>query len=46
MRVRYLPMKEDIHVFAGPGGVLRTDHTLAFLGLRFLTLRYEISAGG
>ena len=42
LRVKYLPMKEVIHVFVDPAGRLRTDHAFAFGKIRFLTLRYEI----
>lgn len=43
LRVRYLPLKETIHVFRDAAGMLRTHHTFAFWGLRFLTLHYKIT---
>ena len=43
LRVRYLPLKETIHVFRDAAGILRTHHTFAFWGLRFLTLHYKMS---
>ena len=46
LRVRYFPTKESIYGFTDEAGALRADHTLAFAGLRFLTLRYEISSRG
>lgn len=41
-----MPPKEVIHVFTDAAGMLRTDHSLTFGGLRFLTLRYEIPPVG
>jgi hypothetical protein len=46
LRAKYVPIKEEIHVFVDRTGTLRTDHTLAFWGARFLTLHYEISRRG
>jgi hypothetical protein len=40
---KYMPIKEEIHVFVDRSGTLRTDHTLALWKARFLTLHYEIS---
>lgn len=43
LRVRYLPLKEMIHVFRDATGILRTHHTFAFWGLQFLTLHYKMT---
>lgn len=43
LRVGYMPVKEEIHVFVDHTGKLRTYHTLSLWKARFLTLRYEIS---
>lgn len=42
LRVKYVPIKEDIHVFVDGKGILRTHHTFAFGKLRFLALHYKI----
>jgi hypothetical protein len=42
-RVRYLPIRETIHVYVGDDGALRTDHEFRFRGLRFLALHYKIA---
>ena len=42
LRVKYIPLKESIHVFQDAQGVLRTDHKFQFWGLPFLTLHYKI----
>ena len=42
MRVKYVPIKEVIHVYQDSQGILRTDHTFRFWRLRFLTLHYKI----
>ncbi|HSH79429.1 MAG TPA: hypothetical protein VLA19_12980 [Herpetosiphonaceae bacterium] len=41
-RVKYVPIKETIHVYSGEDGTLRTDHVFHFWRLRFLTLHYKI----
>jgi hypothetical protein len=46
LRAKYVPIKEEIHVFVDRAGTLRTNHTLAFWRARFLTLDYEISRRG
>ena len=43
LRAKYVPIKEEIHVFVDRAGTLRTNHTLALWRARFLTLHYEIS---
>jgi len=43
IRVKYVPIKETIHVFVDRAGTLRTDHTLALWRARFLTLHYAIT---
>lgn len=43
LRVKYMPVKEEIQVYVDSEGTLRTGHTLALWKIRFLTLRYEIS---
>jgi len=43
LRVKYLPLKETIHVFRDNLGVLRTDHVFYFWGLKFLMLHYKIT---
>jgi hypothetical protein len=43
LRAKYVPLKEEIHVFVDRAGTLRTNHTLSFWRARFLTLHYEIS---
>lgn len=43
IRVKYLPLKEVIHVYCDEQKTLRTDHTFTFWGLKFLTLHYKIS---
>jgi hypothetical protein len=43
LRAKYVPIKEEIHVFVDCAGTLRTNHTLALWRARFLTLYYEIS---
>lgn len=43
LRVKYLPLKEEIHVFEDHEGVLRTDHKFWFLGSKFLELHYKIA---
>lgn len=43
IRVKYLPLKEVIHVYEDKQGVLRTDHTFGFAGMKLLTLHYKIN---
>ncbi len=43
MRVRYLPLKESIHVYTDEAGSLRTDHLFYFWGSRLLSLHYKIA---
>jgi hypothetical protein len=42
VKVKYIPIKESIHVFEDETGVLRTDHEFWFLGSRLLHLHYKI----
>jgi hypothetical protein len=42
VRVKYVPLKEVIHVFRDSLGDLRTDHIFTFLGLKMLHLHYKI----
>jgi hypothetical protein len=42
IRAKYIPLKEVIHVFEDPHGVLRTDHIFYFWGIKFLHLHYKI----
>jgi hypothetical protein len=46
MRVRRMPMEENLHVRVDPDGALRARHDFAFCGVRFLTLGYDISRPG
>jgi hypothetical protein len=46
LRAKYVPIKEEIHVFVDRAGTLRTNHMLALWRARFLTLDYEISYHG
>lgn len=41
-KVRYIPLKECIHVFEDEFGVLRTDHEFSFWKMKFLHLHYKI----
>jgi len=41
--LKYIPLKEIIHVYEDAEGTLRTDHQFFFLGSRFLDLHYKIS---
>jgi hypothetical protein len=42
-RVRYIrTLREAFHVYVGPQGALRTDHTVRFLGLTPLRLHYKL----
>ncbi len=45
VRVKYVPLKEVIHVFPDEMGTLRTDHEFAFLGRKMLQLHYKILVG-
>jgi hypothetical protein len=43
-RVRYLSsLHEKLHLYVDANGVLRTDHTISFLGLTVLRLHYRMS---
>jgi hypothetical protein len=42
VRVKYVPLKETIHVFVDEEGVLRTDHIFSFWRQKFLHLHYKI----
>ncbi|HEX2618514.1 MAG TPA: hypothetical protein VHL11_00170 [Phototrophicaceae bacterium] len=42
IRVKYLSLKESIHVYRDEQNTLRTDHIFMFWGLKFLTLHYKI----
>ena len=42
VRVKYVPLKEMIHVFCDAFGDLRTDHIFSFLGVKMLQLHYKI----
>ena len=42
VRVKYVPLKEVIHVFCDEYGDLRTDHIFSFLGTKMLQLHYKI----
>jgi hypothetical protein len=44
--LKLLAFQEEIHVYVDDGGELKTDHSFALAGQRFLTLRYEIARGG
>lgn len=41
--LKYIPLKEIIHVYEDAEGTLRTDHQFFFLGSKFLDLHYKIS---
>ncbi len=43
VKVRYIPLKESIHVFEDEEGVLRTDHQFSFFSMKFLHLHYRIN---
>jgi hypothetical protein len=44
LRVRYIKsLHELFHVYVDDEGVLRTDHTVSFLGLTIIRLHYKIS---
>jgi hypothetical protein len=42
VKVKYVPLKESIHVFEDETGTLRTDHEFWFLGSKMLHLHYKI----
>lgn len=42
VRLRYLPLKESIHVYEDEQGTLRTDHEFWFWKMKFLHLHYKI----
>lgn len=41
--VRFIPLKECIHVYTDAEAVLRTNHTFTFWGKKFLELHYKIT---
>jgi hypothetical protein len=43
LRVKQVPLKETLHVSSDSNGALLASHEFAFCGVRFLTLRYDIS---
>ncbi|MGZ5243179.1 MAG: hypothetical protein ACXWDO_11800 [Bacteroidia bacterium] len=43
LKVKYLPLKEVIHVFVDKEGILRTDHELKYWGMKFLHLHYKMT---
>lgn len=43
VKVRYIPLKESIHVYEDNEGQLRTDHEFRFWGVKFLHLHYKIN---
>lgn len=42
VRVKYIPLKEIIHVFEDKQGTLRTNHEFYFWGSKFLELHYKM----
>lgn len=42
VRVKYIPLRESIHVFEDEEGILRTDHLFWFCGFKLLHLHYKI----
>lgn len=42
IKVKRIPLHEKIHLFVDEEGVLRTDHSFHFWGIRFLLLHYKI----
>jgi hypothetical protein len=42
-KARYIPIKEEIHVYRDGEGCLRTDHRFRFWGMRLLHLHYKIT---
>ena len=46
VRVKYVPLKESIHVFRDDLGDLRTDHIFSFFGSKMLHLHYKIMKAG
>lgn len=43
IRYKFIPLKELIHVYTDDKGVLRTDHTFWYWGMKFLQLHYKIN---
>lgn len=43
IRYKFIPLKEMIHVYTDNEGVLRTDHTFWYWGMKFLQLHYKIN---
>jgi hypothetical protein len=46
LRVKFIPLKEVIHVYEDDYGVMRTDHSFRFWGIKFLELHYKIMDPG
>lgn len=42
VRAKFIPLKEVIHVYEDPFGVMRTDHIFRFMGMKLLELHYKI----
>ena len=42
IKMRRIPLHEKIHLFVDAEGVLRTDHSFKFWGIKFLLLHYKI----
>jgi len=42
LRVAYFPLHEVFNVYPAEAGTVRTDHTMHFAGMKFLTLHYHI----
>jgi hypothetical protein len=43
VHARTFPLTERIHVYRDPQDILRTDHLIAYWGMRLLTLHYKIT---
>jgi len=43
IHVQTFPLTERVHVYRDEQRILRTDHTFAYLGMKFLTLHYKIT---
>jgi hypothetical protein len=44
VRLKYVPIKEVIHVYKDEASILRTDHIFSFFGRKMLELHYKILA--
>lgn len=42
VKVKFVPLKETIHVYEDEDGILRTDHIFGFLRMKMLHLHYKI----